>query len=216
MRIHLVSDTHATILNPYAITDVGEDVTVECGDMGLCLTLCTDKLIIVVKGNHDYYQNKYKPYRKVKVVGEYVFISCTLWTNFWGKDLKLGQWQQLNDFHYIEDMGVDRMKDEYKQDLAFIKKNIKKYSDKKVIICTHFPPSKKAIEEKYKSHPLNKYFVNDLDNFIIENKNIKAWLFGHVHSSHDFRIGNCRCVCNAKGYNNENHKFDNKLIIEID
>jgi len=176
-------------------------------------------------GNHDFYNKNIndfnlEDFRKISIIDDYVFLGCTLWTDFWGGCLRLDEYQMLNDFHLIEGMGVPLMKELYKKDLAFLKKNVKKYNKKKIVIYTHFPPSKKAIHPKYEGDRLNRYFVNDLDDFILSNPQIKLWIFGHTHTSHDFKIGECRCLCNPRGYQLkdgtfENPDFDPNLIVEI-
>lgn len=235
MRINLISDLHSEF-EPYCHPKVDADVLVVAGDHGNQFNYCVGKNDnhykehIVLAGNHDYYDNIISKFdipnipkpQKIYEIDDYVFVACTLWTNFWGE--KLGRYDReifagikgsLNDFHYIKGMTLPKMMELFKSDLQFIKDNVKKYKDKKVVICTHFAPSKKAIAKQYEGDSLNKYFVNDLDNFILKNKNIKAWLFGHTHSSLDFMIGDCRCVCNPKGYGNENPDFDPCKIIEI-
>jgi len=47
------------------------------------------------------------------------------------------------------------------------------------------------------------------------------WVHGHTHSSHDYRVGGCRVVCNPRGYQPapqalpENHFFDAQRVVEI-
>lgn len=46
------------------------------------------------------------------------------------------------------------------------------------------------------------------------------WLHGHTHGSFDYRVGNTRVICNARGYAkngiNENPDFDDACVIELD
>jgi len=47
------------------------------------------------------------------------------------------------------------------------------------------------------------------------------WLHGHVHKCLDYRVGNCRVVCNPRGYKHsfadgaENAAFDPSYVIEV-
>ena len=50
---------------------------------------------------------------------------------------------------------------------------------------------------------MNYYFASDLDNFILDNQNIKLWIHGHVHDPFDYKIGETRVVCNPLGYPRE-------------
>lgn len=223
MRVNVISDIHSSY-NGYKHTKVEADVLVLCGDMGENFTYDGEyKTVIRVNGNHEYYEKKESPFNNVVVVDEYVFISATLWSNFWNTTPnrmdKFKEMNRLNDFRYIKDFSFDDCKECFKRDFKFIKDNVEKYKEKKVIVCTHFAPSKKSIDIKYISSYLNRYFVNDLDDFILENKNIKAWFFGHCHNSSDYKIGQCRCIENSQGYFSngeiENKNFNPELIIEI-
>jgi hypothetical protein len=44
------------------------------------------------------------------------------------------------------------------------------------------------------------------------------WVHGHVHNSARYRIGDCRVVCNPRGYvrRGEDAGFDQALVIEIE
>lgn len=58
-------------------------------------------------------------------------------------------------------------------------------------------------------------FVANLEP-IIQRHRPAAWLHGHVHTSHDYRVGDTRVVCNPIGYGIENAAdFDLGLIVEI-
>ena len=227
MKINILSDIHSKC-EGYRHPKIDADVLVLCGDMGENFTYDGEyKTVIRVNGNHEYYDKKESPFNNVVVVDDYVFISATLWSNFWNTTPKrLDQFKQmnrLNDFRFIKNFSFEDCKECFERDFKFIKENVKKYPNKKVIVCTHFAPSKKSVEEKYKGEGiysyLSRYFVNDLDDFILENKNIKAWFFGHTHGSFDYKIGQCRCVENSQGYifenEIENKSFNPKLIIKI-
>ena len=47
------------------------------------------------------------------------------------------------------------------------------------------------------------------------------WLHGHTHSSHDYRVGGCRIVCNPRGYQTaamprpENTAFRADLVLTL-
>jgi hypothetical protein len=39
-----------------------------------------------------------------------------------------------------------------------------------------------------------------MENFILDNTNIKAWVFGHTHNQTKFQIGETMLYSNAQGY----------------
>lgn len=74
-------------------------------------------------------------------------------------------------------------------------------SSKHKICISHFAPSLKSVTPSYASSKLNPYFCNNLDDFI-ETSSIDYFIHGHVHSKHDYKIGNTRILCNPRGYHN--------------
>lgn len=57
---------------------------------------------------------------------------------------------------------------------------------------------------------------------LAEREEADLWVLGHPHFNCDYQAGNCRVVCNPKGYGPlgpggriENSRFDSKLVIEI-
>lgn len=148
-----------------------------------------------VFGNHDFYRNRL-------LVNDYIYtkdvVGGCLWTNFGNDDLtKMLAEKHINDFRFIKThMGNVRVDDmveiyEFQKDLIF--------ESPAPIVLTHFPPSLQTIAPKYAGDPLNRYFVNDLDQEILKS-NKKLWVSGHTHSVWDFTIGNCRLVSNPLGY----------------
>ena len=77
-----------------------------------------------------------------------------------------------------------------------------KETTKDIIVLTHFAPSIKSIAEKYLKGDiyLNASYASNLEDFISKNKRIKYWIHGHVHSSFDYMIEQCRVVCEPYGY----------------
>jgi predicted phosphodiesterase len=229
MKIHLYSDTHGYNYKP----EVKADIIVNAGDG---LNEHQDRLE-QCEGNHDFYgtdiegySSKYYQNQSWYGGGKVKFFCCPLWTNFWGQSLEddfVGSNRHvfdtcLNDFHCIKGMTPEKMAELFNTDFKFLKYNVEKYSDKdnSIVIATHFAPSKKSIHPKYKGNMLNPYFVNDLDEFILANPQIKLWCHGHTHSSLDYMIGETRVVCNPLGYQEsdgsfENPEFNKDLIIEI-
>ena len=65
---------------------------------------------------------------------------------------------------------------------------------------------------------MNGAYASDLSDFILDQENIKYWVHGHMHDPFDYEIGQCRVVCNPRGYSNERgniRDLDLKKIITI-
>ena len=52
---------------------------------------------------------------------------------------------------------------------------------------------------------LNPAFASNLNEFIVNNPQIRVWCHGHVHNHFDYILGQTRVVCDPFGYNNENN-----------
>ena len=74
-----------------------------------------------------------------------------------------------------------------------------------VIIVTHHAPSPHSIDKKYEGDLLNAAFASNLNQYIIQNPQIRVWAHGHVHNPCDYILGETRVVCCPFGYNNENN-----------
>ena len=73
--------------------------------------------------------------------------------------------------------------------------------DKQVVICTHHAPSYKSVHEHYiHDTDMNGGYASDLSEFILDHENIKVWTHGHMHDPSDYMIGQCRVLCNPRGY----------------
>lgn len=63
--------------------------------------------------------------------------------------------------------------------LAFLKEKVLEYKNKPIIIATHYAPSPYSISPQYAGNPLNPAFASNLNQFILENPNIRLWCHGH-------------------------------------
>ena len=89
--------------------------------------------------------------------------------------------------------------------LNFLKEKVREYSHKPIIIMTHHAPSPYSISPSYAGSMLNPAFASNLNQFILENPQIRLWCHGHVHDNFDYILGKTRVVCCPFGYNNENN-----------
>jgi Icc-related predicted phosphoesterase len=74
-------------------------------------------------------------------------------------------------------------------------------STNRFVVCGHHAPSKSSTHPRYAHETLmNGGYSSDLDNFITQRDKIKLWTHGHTHEVFDYTIGECRIVCNPRGY----------------
>lgn len=75
-----------------------------------------------------------------------------------------------------------------------------KHKDKNIILLTHFGMSLNSISPEYTGNCLNSFYTSDLEWLFEKHKNIKYSLQGHTHAKLDYKIGECRVICNPCGY----------------
>jgi DNA repair exonuclease SbcCD nuclease subunit len=160
---------------------------------------------------------------------EYMLYGATLWTDLNKMDYfaEHAAKTYMNDFRLIKSRGnsitTTQVEEINHQTRVSLKTYVELLSpDKKFIVMTHHSPSMKSVHPKFGTDALNYAFSNTgLEDFILDNPNIKYWVHGHTHDSHDYMIGECRVVCNPRGYARhgavlgENKEFNIDLTLEI-
>jgi hypothetical protein len=90
---------------------------------------------------------------------------------------------------------------EHRQTLEYIRGELIRNSHRPVVVVTHHSPSKQSIKPKYQDdYHMNGGYSSDLEQFILDHPQIKVWTHGHTHDSFDYMIGQCRVICNPRGY----------------
>lgn len=70
-----------------------------------------------------------------------------------------------------------------------------------MVVVGHHAPSKKSTHPRYQHDFLmNGGYSSELSDFILDRPGIKLWTHGHTHEVFDYMIGECRVVCNPRGY----------------
>jgi Icc-related predicted phosphoesterase len=109
--------------------------------------------------------------------------------------------------------------DEHKKTLDALQNGLYEWKqiDKKTIVMTHHAPTFQSVHPRFAGDELNYAYATDLSEMIMDNPNIKYWLHGHMHDTHDYNVGECRVVCNPRGYQGYelNDTFDPDFNIEI-
>lgn len=241
MRVQLLSDTHLefhvdngeSFINSLDSTDV--DVLILAGD--ICtrpmlinsLRMFSDKYksstILYVFGNHELYHASFQEVRStlkrvdrdnVKVLDNtkfeldgIKFLGTTLW--FRNRPDNFLYAHYMNDFGVIKHFGA-QVYEENEKALAFLHSEM----DSNSVVITHHLPSEKCVHERFKGSALNRFFVCDIEQFII-NRQPKMCVWGHTHESFDFNIGPTKMLCNPFGYvgTELNTAFKDKLIVEL-
>jgi predicted phosphodiesterase len=108
--------------------------------------------------------------------------------------------------------------DDHKLCMAHIKEVIGSGSPtQKFVVVGHHAPSKLSTHPRYaKDVIMNGGYSSSLDEFILDNPQIKLWTHGHTHEDFDYMIGSTRIVCNPRGYINYEARADNWGLKYID
>jgi hypothetical protein len=202
---------------------------------------------IYVMGNHEHYHGKYhKTWHEiiaempdnVEVLEQQcleiegvLFLGATMWTNCNKGDpmtmqvLKHG----MNDYRAIT--FNDRVRnvyrkldprdtmEEFSKTTQYFRLVCEQNRDKNIVVCTHHAPTFQSVNEHYKhEREMNGGYASDLSEFIMDNENIKFWTHGHMHDPSDYMVGQCRVICNPRGYygyEQRVHEFDPTVGFDI-
>ena len=244
MKIQLVSDIHCEFHDDkgrhFADTLPVEDTDglVVAGELGTVDTLhdvlkiWSDKVphVVYVTGNHEYYHSNRGVVNRalekiskrcnnfhwldndsVEIDGQ-KFIGATMWV----PDAP-GNWAwegHMTDFQVIQGLKKWIYKENDRTQMYFAN-NIEEGD----VVITHHLPCTLSIAEQFKTSELNRFFVCDMSNVILDKKPA-LWLHGHTHVPCDYVVGDTRIICNPYGYKNEgagmfNFEFDKKQIVGV-
>lgn len=170
-----------------------------------------------VNGNHDHYLNQdFIPEHNTFdfiLKNDVVVIFGTMWTNYFGGDPYqiLASRRGLSDFRFIPHWSTERQINHFNNSFAKLNELVKHFrDDKKIVILTHHAPSTVCIHPRFAGSALNGSFVNQLEDFILDNPNINVWAHGHVHDDVDKLVGETRILCHPRGYRHEVNYSDYK------
>lgn len=191
--------------------------------------------VICILGNHDYWgfdlskesplqywSERYKAPNitflnltnpnEVKV-GDTVVIGGTLWSELDPVYEVLIQ-AMLNDFKAIKNFSLDDYKALYRLELANLKKQIEKFSDQKTVVLTHHAPTFDTTA-RWAGSPIKSCFCSSLEEIILDNPQIQAWVFGHCHESDVIHIGQAKVLEHSFGYYNEKNNSFKPLLLNV-
>ena len=206
------------------------------------------KHVVVIAGNHEFYHGKwvqsvqtlrdeYGMYpnvhfleRDIFTLDDVTFVGGTLWTDMNNYDpLTLhAVSDMMNDYRMIrhDGLGYTKLRPahtvlRHRDTLSYFKTVIDDRKDSKIVVVSHMAPSFMSIHEKYRHDKLlNGAYYSELSEFILDRPQIKSFIHGHVHTEFDYQVGDCRVVCNPRGYvgferdTQENDPYQ-PLLIEV-
>ena len=176
------------------------------------------------------FENLYFLDNQFTVIDNVVFFGGTLWTDMNGEDPNTIQQVRfmMNDYQsvrntteregfYTKKFLPDDSVQDHQKFLAELKKVLAVYPTQKTVVVGHHAPSKASTHPRYKNeYIMNGAYSSNLDDFILDNPNIKLWTHGHTHEDFDYRIGSTRVVCNPRGYDGMEERADHFELKYVD
>jgi len=99
---------------------------------------------------------------------------------------------------------------EHREFLEALDQVLALYPEMTTVVVGHHAPSKASTHPRYKKEVLvNGAYSTNLDNFILDRRQIRLWTHGHTHEDFDYMIGTTRIVCNPRGYDGYEARADN-------
>ena len=174
------------------------------------------------------------------VLGGVRFLGCILWTNYrvpiidaTGRGMRVDPEQGmaacaavLTDHRVIkwQDGANSRLVTpedllgEHQADRQWLEQQLATPFDGPTVVVTHHAPHPLSIAPRFASDWATSGFASALPDSFFEVPVL--WIHGHTHTRFDYRVGNCRVVCNPRGYklwggDFEVDDFDAGLVIEV-
>ncbi|MFL9926287.1 metallophosphoesterase family protein [Herbaspirillum lusitanum] len=168
--------------------------------------------------------------RGTTVVAGVRFLGVTLWTDFelYGAQQKeaamLAAQPVMVDYRRIQVaqpfmhmMTPDDTILLHAGDRAWLQQQLAQPFDGRTVVITHMAPSMQSVAPRYADDLVSAAFASQLESIAA---GADLWIHGHMHDSFDYRLGDCRVVCNPCGYVQrdgaaENENFNPDFVLEL-
>ena len=151
-------------------------------------------------------------------IDDVLFVGATLWTDMNKRDpLAMmnmtrymrndgniafstgpnGQWERFTSERWVHTHDKHR---------KYIQHVCEQNRDKKIVVITHHVPLLGIGEPAYRGDVANAYYESDLSELILDNPQIKGWVYGHTHYQREELFGETLMVNNNVGYAFEHHE----------
>lgn len=207
-----------------------------------------DRPVVYVAGNHEFYgcdidrtvekaraaaqgTNIHVLQNDSLIIADVLFVGATFWTDFnlYGNQrlAMIKAADVMNDYRRIR-------KRSYKQRLRpadtlarhlqsgdFIKRVTSEAHNKvrRVVVATHHGCVREAVKNGTENDIISAAYTSDRTDLLT---GVDLWIYGHLHETRDFTVGNTRIVSNSKGYGpwypgqtSDNPRFEPHFVVTI-
>lgn len=225
------SDIHLDIRDSYCLEQQGE-ILILAGDIGQpfkpnyekFLRSLGHRLVLLISGNHEYYSashtkeqidQKLASYCQLPNIvplqmqsydlGDLLVLGTTLWSKI--QDSALVE-SSMSDYQRIRvkqgqikrKISAEQTRSWHQQELGWLLDQLEANRHRRIMIVTHHAPSFKSCKIR---DPLTQAYATDLEWICEKYSNLEFWIHGHVHDQLDYKINQCRVLCNAIGYSGQ-------------
>jgi predicted phosphodiesterase len=103
---------------------------------------------------------------------------------------------------------------------AWLERALAETFDGPTVVVTHHGPHRGSLARRFAADWVSTAYLSELPTRFFDVPAL--WVHGHTHTSHDYRVGRCRVVCNPRGYQArgmpapENPQFQPGLVLAIE
>jgi hypothetical protein len=182
----------------------------------------------IIRDTFGHLDNVYFMDKEWRIIDGVVFYGGTLWTNMNGEDpLTMHNIRMsMNDYNCVKNTSEEGKKvfmpqdsvDDHRQFLQKLDDTLALHPKLPVVVVGHHAPSRASTHPRYRTEfVVNGAYSSNLDEFILDRRQIRLWTHGHTHEDFDYMIGTTRIVCNPRGYDGYEARADRfKLkVVEI-
>ncbi|GAC1505634.1 MAG: metallophosphoesterase [Steroidobacteraceae bacterium] len=172
------------------------------------------------------------------------FLGCTLWTDFGlrihtSKGMvsdpqramqecrsKMTDYSQIRTQTYESEFGAmyqtlkpEHTREIHQQQRAWLGAKLAEPFNGPTVVITHHAPHRNSVLDYYAGDWISTAYASELPSHFFDVPVL--WVHGHQHDPFDYRVGNCRVVCNPRGYVHsippeDNEGFNPRFIVEIE
>jgi len=166
------------------------------------------------------------------VLGNVRFLGATLWTDYNLYPLRLDEAMRSVSAAMVEHSRIrvrasrffrpENAREHQRRTLRWLNERLDEQFAGKTVVVTHHAPSGLSIPQGNRAHYLAAAYASNVELLVIK---ADFWIHGHIHASSDYRIGDCRVICNPRGLPGENRdnpdvpyenaNFDPTFLIEL-